>query len=347
MTRRLWLHIGSHKTGSTSLQIALRQGQSDKTLGSWSYVRGRPRVDFNRLVRMQRMGGNMYPELRWPFLERRMEDADRRGHGDCIISTEMLFWLMNPNDIRALHKRLYEHFDEIQVVAYLRRQDTLALSHRKQVVMGRAAYQFYGAQLQALPVYRPHMMRYFDYATKLARWEEIFGAQNVTVRRFQRQDLIGGDTVLDFYNLVGITPPAEIPKENAAWSRSQLLAGLWLRRQGFMRESFVAAVQELPQDGPLLPSREEMQVFLARFEDINRQLAARYDPDGPEQFFDMGFDRYPDQANGGSTAAGGFDGDPVLTPAVLQDLKTRAEAESAARDLARDPINTADDLQDL
>lgn len=345
--RRLWLHIGSHKTGSTSLQIALRQGQSDKTLGRWSYLHARPRVDFNPLVRCHRMGGNMYPELRWPFLERRMADADNRGHGDCILSSEMLFWLMNPKDIQALHTRLHEHFDEIQVVAYLRRQDKLALSHRKQVVMGRAAYQFYGAQLQALPVYRPHMMRYFDYATKLARWEELFGAQNVTVRRFQPQDLAGGDTVLDFYNLVGLTPPAELPKENAAWSRSQLLAGLWLRRQGFARESFVEAVQALPQDGPLLPARAEMQEFLARFQDINARLAARYDPEGPESFFDMGFDRYPEVANGGHSAPGGFDGDPVLRATVLQDLKTQAEAVCAARDLARDPINTADDLQDL
>ena len=299
MTRRLWLHIGSHKTGSTSLQIALRQGQSDKTLGSWSYLHARPRVDFNPLVRMQRMGGNMYPELRWPFLERRMEDADRRGHGDCIISTEMLFWLMNPNDIRALHKRLHEHFDEIQVVAYLRRQDTLALSHRKQVVMGRAAYQFYGAQLQSLPVYRPHMMRYFDYATKLSLWEEIFGSQNVTVRRFQRHDLIGGDTVADFWNLLGEPLKVQLERKNVAWTRTQLKAGLWLRQRGYPREAFVPLVRELEDPVALMPARADARAFLDHFRDSNHRLAQRYDPDGPETYFDMDFSRYPEMDNWG------------------------------------------------
>ncbi|WP_374015684.1 glycosyltransferase family 4 protein [Phaeobacter sp. A36a-5a] len=345
--RKLWLHIGSHKTGSTSLQIALRQGQMQQTLGSWSYLHAKPRVDFNPLIRNHKMGGNMYSELRWPFLERRMADADQRECGDCIIATEMLFWLMNPNDIRALHRRLREHFDEINVVAYLRRQDTLALSHRKQVILGQTAYQFYGAQLQALPVYRPHMMRYFDYATKLARWEEMFGAGNVTVRRFQRSDLVGGDTVLDFYNLVGLTPPDNPPRDNEAWSRSQILAGLWLRQQGFPKSSFEQILRELPEDGPLLPSRAEMQGFLARFDDINRRLAQRYDPEGPESFFDLEFDRYPEVANGGRTAAGGFDGDPVLTKELLQELKAGAEAECARQDLARDPLNTADQLLDL
>ncbi|AUQ84656.1 hypothetical protein [Phaeobacter inhibens] len=339
MTRRLWLHIGSHKTGSTSLQTALRQGQSDKTLGRWSYLHARPRVDFNPLVRCHGMGAGMHTELRWPFLERRMADADHRGHGDCILSSEMLFWLMDVADLEALRQQLLTHFDEISVVAYLRRQDALALSHRKQVVMGRAAYQFYGAQIRGLPEFQPHMMRYFDYATKLARWEQVFGAENVTVRRFQRGDLVGGDTVLDFYHLVGLTPPPELPQENAAWSRSQLLAGLWLRQRGYPRQSFAEAVQELPDDGRLMPARDDAAAFLARFEAINRALAARYDPQGPEMFFDCDLSRYPEAGNGE-----GLEGDAVVTPEVLADLEARAQAERAARELPLDALNPDDRL---
>ncbi|UWR94447.1 hypothetical protein K4K96_18690 (plasmid) [Phaeobacter inhibens] len=48
-----------------------------------------------------------------------------------------------------------------------------------------------------------------------------------------------------------------MPQENAAWSRSQLLAGLWLRQRGYPRQSFAEAVQELPNDGRLMPARAE------------------------------------------------------------------------------------------
>ena len=299
MTRRALLHIGSHKTGTTSLQSNLLRSEREGLLGRWRYLHAQQRVDFNTFVGVKGMGKDTYPVLKWPFFDRRMAFAADEGMQDVIISTEMLFWLDTADQIASVYNRLQEHFDEIHVVAYLRRQDTLALSHRKQVVMGRAAYQFYGAQLQSLPVYRPHMMRYFDYATKLSLWEEIFGAQNVTVRRFQRHDLIGGDTVADFWNLLGEPLKVQLERKNVAWTRTQLKAGLWLRQRGYPREAFVPLVRKLEDPVALMPARADAWAFLDHFRDSNHRLAQRYDPDGPETYFDMDFSRYPEMDNWG------------------------------------------------
>lgn len=331
MTRTLILHIGSHKTGTTSLQVALRQGQKDKTLGNYSYMHARPRVDFNPLITCNGMGANMHPAIRWPFFERRMEEADQRGFGDCIISTEMLFWLANPKQIESLQQRLCQHFDQIRVIAYLRRQDTLALSHRKQVVMGRAAYQFYGAQPQGLPVWRPHMMRYFDYATKLTHWENAFGAQNVTVRRFQKGDLVGGDTVQDFYAWAGLPPPPPQDNQNISMARNALMVGLWLRRQGYPRAAISHALKGLDPDEGLRPGRAQAQAWLARFADVNARLAARYDPQGPDGYFDADVTGYPDQGNARLPEA-----------AELARFKTVAEAFRVQKDLPFEPRHPAD-----
>lgn len=301
--RRLILHIGSHKTGSTSLQKALRQGQRQKTLGPWRYLHAAPRVDFNPLIQCCGMGAQMQTVMRWSFLERQLQRARERGGGSCIISTEMLFWVDDPIDIKALADRLRLEFDEIRVVVYLRRQDLLALSHRKQVVMGRAAYQFYGAQVQALPTFRPYMMRYFDYAAKLEKWEQVFGRDKVIVRRFQRRDLLGDDTVLDFWQFLELPPPeSRSPDANIAWNRTQLLAGLWLRQRGYPREAFLPHLLALEDSQVLRPSRVQMRHFLGRFHQVNAALAQRYDLAGPPRFFDGDLSQYPEFSNDGYVA---------------------------------------------
>lgn len=330
--RRLLLHIGSHKTGTTTLQSALIRAQRQGLCGAWNYLHAAQRVDFNTFVGMQGMGAKMHPVLKWEFFERRMKHAHAKGMQDVVISTEMLFWLDEIADIEEIARQFRQHFDQIHVVAYLRRQDQLALSHRKQVVMGRAAYQFYGAQLQALPRFQPHMMRYFDYGAKLAKWQQVFGPDNVTVRRFQRADLVAGDTVADFWSLMGLDQPVQIRRKNEAWSRTQLQAGLWLRQRGYPREAFVPLVRAFEEDAALLPARAEAEAFLAHMQEANQRLAQMFDPGGPAQYFDGDMSKYPERSN--------WDQAPVVDLAALEQ---EVQARMRSLDLELDARNPQDD----
>lgn len=218
-------------------------------------------------------------------------------NGDCIISSELLFWLDEPEQVEELARVLRARFDDICIIAYLRRQDALALSHRKQVVRGVVALQFYGAQVSALPEFQPHMMRYFDYASKIDMWARAFGRDRITVRRFQPTDLVGGDTVHDFFGLIGLHPVEIRERANEAMSRSQILAGLWLQARGLDAVSIWPELMQIDDPDRLMPSRSDAQAFLTRFGAINSELARRYDPTGPAGYFDDDLSRYPVEGN--------------------------------------------------
>lgn len=300
---RLVLHIGSHKTGTTTLQKALRSGHRDKRLGNWNYLHVTGRVDSNSMLRCRGMGPKMTVEIHWDKLESLVEEGKAACDGDFILSSEMFFWLYEEKDIQKLADLLLRHFAEVKILAYLRRQDQLALSHRKQVAMGHAAYRFYGAQVRSFPVFRKYMMQYFDYSTKLEKWERAFGKSSVRVRRFEPAKLSGGDTVKDFWSEMGLPEPPKWPKHiNKAWNRTQILSGLWLRQRGYPHEAMLQTLETLADAESMLPSENQARAFQNRFHKSNQELAARYDPIGIDTFFDKSFEAYPVFSNCGYEA---------------------------------------------
>lgn len=317
--RRLWLHIGSHKTGTTSVQAALHQAQMDGKLDGLRYLNSDQKRNNISLVSSTGRGGKFKPEIRWAALDRCLST---QADGDAILSSEGLFWLSQPEAIDALAARLRPAFDQIRVIAYLRRQDQLALSHRKQVAFGLHATRFYGAEPTALPAYQPHFQTFFDYAAKLALWENAFGREAMHVRRYDRALLKDGDAVSDFFDLIGQT--RFVPKKNVnpPLSRSQLLLALRLQQAGgYDRTVIRPLIKDLPDDGPLLPARSEAEAFLNHFTKSNQALAQAYDPDGPEGYFDPQMSKYPEAGND-DIAALGLDVEDILHRAARRSQRS-------------------------
>lgn len=290
--RKLILHIGSHKTGSTSLQIALKKSDRTGGLSQWTYVRSRAQANFSHAVRIAGEGADMRAFIKPNYLRTYIPTE-----GDCLISTEMMFWLDNAREVKKLSDILHSIFDKIKIIVYLRRQVDLALSHRKQVIVGNPAQKFYGIQVRALPIYRTHMLRYFDYASKISMWEDAFGKSNVIVRRYQKQDLLDGNVVSDFYNIINVARLKNAQHGNPAWPRSHLLTGLYLASKGFKEESIKEVVKSLPNDGWLLPSQAEAREFMRPFRASNAELARRYDSTGIVSYFSDDFDMFPERSN--------------------------------------------------
>ena len=162
--------------------------------------------------------------------------------------------------------------------------------------MGHGAARFYGVDVCALPAFAPYMLRYFDYATKLDMWADVFGRDALTVRRFQTGDLVDGDVVADFAYQAGL-PSLQSHRINTSWTRSQLLAGLQLQKDGYQSGAFVPLLRETEMDGPLLPSRAEAAAFLAACAASNQRLAQAFDTDGPAAYFNDDMSKYPETAN--------------------------------------------------
>lgn len=291
---RLVLHIGSHKTGTTALQSALKR--SGEALAPQNAAVANARFGERLLVQTTGTEDSFRATLR-----EKMADKLFRPQADTtIISEELLFWLDDEASIATLSQIIRDRFDDVSIVAYLRRQDQIVLSHRKQVALGRAAQLFYGADFLRLPKLQPHLMRYLDYHAKLVGlWAAHFGPEAMIVVPYERERLVDQDIVADFSHRIGFQLGPQKADKNLPLSGAQLVSGFALAGLGLSIEqmkSVLAAVDQAMAGDQhrLLPTRAEAQEFMAAFAGSNARLAETFRIDGKPLEFSASFDSYPE-----------------------------------------------------
>jgi hypothetical protein len=287
----LFIHIGSHKTGTTSIQQACSHLLSGKESKNIKYLNIRP--SGTRIVEDSGALENFTAQIRIdaadeifrPFIE-----------DIYIVSDESFFWISEPATVHQFAKLLKDRFSRITIICYLRRQDLLALSHRTQVANGMPAARFYGVQVTPLPQYQPHFQSYFNYADKLsAIWATAFGKENIQVISYDVIAKNGGDVGSDFANRLGIKFDAYNPiRANVSIKGNRALVGLKLMAMGVSRARAAKILENLPSAGEFLPTRNQAKAFLSHFEGSNRQLALDWKTDGVPVAFDDDFAMYPD-----------------------------------------------------
>lgn len=294
----LFLHIGSHKTGTTSIQRACSRLSDFDELAGIKYLNLRPGG-----TRVVKTGGKL-AEFRAKILLDAADQVFRAEAGKrYVASDESFFWISEPETVHEFAALLQQRFSTVTVLCYLRRQDLLALSHRKQVSDGMPAAQFYGLHATPLPQYQPHFQTYFNYAAKLSTlWASAFGKANIQVISYDEIARAGGDVAADFTHRIGI-PPALIPalcgtrRANRSRKGNKTLVGLKLIELGIPAENRRKILEALPGAGKFLPSRVQAQEFLAHFAEANQQLAQDWTYQGAAFAFDSSFDMYPDANN--------------------------------------------------
>jgi hypothetical protein len=184
----LIVHIGTHKTGTSSLQSFLsRAGERLEANGI-------------RYLQSARRAGKAHHELPWSVRgknnasasvwdEVRRELEANRGKKN-VVSSEG-FWFADPADVR-------QHMGEIgdvRIVAYLRRQDKYLQSLYKQAVMG-------GRRTPFAEWLRFNQDR-GDYLSVIENWANQFGHSAIHIRPYER-DGRTIDVVEDFAHFLGI-----------------------------------------------------------------------------------------------------------------------------------------------
>ncbi|WP_299733510.1 hypothetical protein [uncultured Tateyamaria sp.] len=188
---RLILHIGSQKTGSTSIQTFLTQHPDKMAEAGLSYVKaGRGPAAHNKLA--FKRDTEQFPVLMKRLVAEVENDPDKTH----VISAEMLFTTRMarsmaeylPDDLRA----------ETQVIAYIRRQDKFLEAMYKQVVKtGR----FKGTAQQYAQKRETALM----YSKILGTYADGFGADNVKVLPYERPQFLEGDVILDMCGHLGMS----------------------------------------------------------------------------------------------------------------------------------------------
>ncbi|WP_157982135.1 hypothetical protein [Oceanicella sp. SM1341] len=200
---KLLLHIGPHKTGSSSIQVSLRHSQEYlKEQGVFFHApedmvwalpglysgKWNQRTPFVAQKFGQGVDINEWSAAHWREFEAAVLDSDARI---TIISSEQ-FSTLPPEGIGRMMERLRAMFDEIKVVAYARDPASLYLSGLQEGIKA-------GRRLRDVPLPDEY---HYRLRMQLERYVEHVGLENVIVRSFDRKNLKDGDAVKDFCQVV-------------------------------------------------------------------------------------------------------------------------------------------------
>lgn len=314
---KCYLHIGTEKTGTTSLQQFLKINQDElKKQGFFVSEQMGPseHIDLvclfahtnKRFSRRKRLGMTTPAAVeahKVDLAERIGTELANNAHPDrsLIISSERLVTMINTEDeIAALREFLLRYCDEVEIVAYIRPQHEFAISRYSTVLKTGSESE------QCLPVVDESApaARVYYYDQLLGFWHAGFPESPVTIRKFQRNELVDGDTVEDFAHISGIDtsdlqPPRTLNKSLSAQAQ------LFLRHinsnipkpnspAGTPRRGDINSILEQHFSGPgYLPNRHAAQAFYDQFSASNECTRATWFPDD-ERLFEVSFDKYPD-----------------------------------------------------
>ncbi len=298
--RRLYLHIGSHKTGTTSIQHNLAHNTEVLAAHGLSYFcESRVPVD------------KPPPDLHsWlGFVDREqiaplgmtVRDPERlvellaETTGDVIVSAENFSFFFSEQQIRELHSLLTLAFADVVVICYLRRQDRHVISHHQEgsKARRRAEYQLFGHSGRAIPPWTPEHNLYLDYERRLSMWADVFGRDALRVRVFDRSRLHEGDAVADFFNLLGVPTFSRVPDRNRSVGRERAKVGHLVNGTSLTHRELISTLvrDSVVDSGRALPSRQEARDYYERFRASNAALQEWALPPG-EALFDDDFEEY-------------------------------------------------------
>lgn len=196
MKKKLFIHIGAGKCGSSAIQTFL--GENAKSLKMqgilipgvkldleslvngnqiWFFENGTKNIDFISAVKR-----------RFTRLHRYMIDEDL---STLIVSAENL---SNPGIFPDLFTDL-NHLFEIKVICYVRRQDEYLIS---------AWQQWYLKVFSSFEEYINELGHRVDWFTVLEPWRKEFGKENLSVRIYDKSVLINGNVIDDFAHCLDI-----------------------------------------------------------------------------------------------------------------------------------------------
>ena len=292
MIKTLFIHAGSHKTGTTSIQKFLKDNVNDLEVNEGLCV---PSLKGMLKLTPDLKDYGLFPNA---FHELRFLNCDK-----AVISRENFSWVRSKPKLIKLKSVLDKYAVNTKVVFYIRRQDSLAISQKQEGTKWLDCSIAYGHEPKALPSnLSDSAENYLNYYGRISLWADIFGDENIVVRIFDKKTLENNDVVCDFCSVIGVDfKRYPLPnKINESLSRSSQLF-LHQTRDVFKegtkeKHRLVKSIRRIDKNLPnhkLLPSRKEAQIFYERFKEQNKLLNDRFSISDIPSIFHEDFSMYP------------------------------------------------------
>jgi len=201
----VWLHIGTWKTGTTSIQRFLRNNvnwlkQNDYYLPTQDGLLNAPTAK-NLCNHSPIISGDM--EILTVLKEAILKTKARN-----IILTSENIGYANPEQVR--HLRVALAGCDVRVVVYLRRQDQYTQSLYGQHIRGGN---------KTTLVFEEHLKKHYrkyEYDKLLSVFSDIFGQKNIIVRPYEKQQWWNENLIEDFARCIELPPFSDQIKTSIA-----------------------------------------------------------------------------------------------------------------------------------
>ena len=355
MSKKLILHIGTPKTGTTAIQGYLIANRAQlrkhgycfpniKT--KWDGVGINRNAHFIESALNQKIGVERGPKSAELVNQaiRELESQTKDFNGAVILSDEAIWQFIARHKEGAKLFKEYGQalgFDEFSIIAYIRRQDLFVESHWKQKVkqktnVSRTFDDFLKTE---------YCKAVTDYRTTVNRIESAFGKDSINLRIYDRKLLKDGDAAADFMSLLDLNVASDgfsellddknISIKSNAFAELKRLSALCpsYKKDGsnFLRSpivKFSEAKGDVVSGGIFSP--QERADFLLSFKEGNGDLAQRYF--GREELFGPNkVDNLPKWEPADSEFA--IDAYLVLVEALAQERAERKQLEKRIKKL--------------
>ncbi|MGF1503441.1 MAG: hypothetical protein ACFBSD_16690 [Paracoccaceae bacterium] len=308
--RRAILHIGTEKTGTSTLQLFFAKNRAALARNGILYPQFAGDVQHSRLTAYAQddrirddlridLGIESADDLAAFRTRVEAEAAAELGTAPATLlfsSEHLQSRLVRESELARLRAFLSAHVDRVEIAVYLRRQDLVAVSLYSTLVK-------FGGDREAIFPDLSKWRSYFDYAALLERWAAAFGRDAIRPRIFEPACLRGGSVVEDFATEWALGPGLRsVANANESVAPA---AQEWLRRlnsayPGYlkgkrnpMRGRLGDHIGALYPGKGLRPARAEAAAFLAEFDEINDRVRRDWFPDRAG-LFDPDLSGYPE-----------------------------------------------------
>lgn len=309
--KTLYLHIGTAKTGTTSIQYFCCQNRAVFEKKSYCY----PEFPYIYPERGRRRNGLFLTAPCYDENRVRQKDQEKQIFQEGMATIARLFqkydniilsdegiWQASNSYRKGLWKQLQKESKRnnytVKVIVYFRRQDKFIDSEWNQHI--KHVYSKKGRNALTWEEFSGDYRRFVfpDYYAGVKRIESFFGHDNIIVRRFDRKEFLGGSLQADFLNAVGLELTDEYILDEESSNLNQRIEGnmLEIRRVGNQvptslkehrrLEEIVLACSALARkDYPCgTMSAEEAREFMAPFNEDNQKLAEEFFGDNRPMF---------------------------------------------------------------
>ena len=285
---KLYLHIGTEKTGTTSVQKFMSLNRALLQQAGVLYPISPGNENHLALTAVAKVQGNeVWDKLgiadreaaavfRRRFREKFAAELNTANCNTVIMSGEHCSSrLRKDEDVKRLQEFLRQFFKPVFIVVYLRRQDDFLMStHSTDVKNGSR---------RPLGIPDPEEMHFrYDYWELLSKWAREFGREHIICRRYAKGMLNDDNIVSDFLQAVGIESNASFHwpgnmNESLDADSLEFLRLLNTHLRGTERLQRIVPILQQISNGPLidLPKRELAQLMTS-VRASNSKVAAEY-----------------------------------------------------------------------